>query len=131
VEQGHHKACLAELASACGFKLSNSLGIETDADHEQSWLSVDLACWNGTDSATHQCSRNAIRRTGQANLASEDICGTQRNDAQSYLSTQEAAADIMHSAIASSRHDRVKSCRKSGIGSRTHAFAMSARMYAL
>jgi hypothetical protein len=61
VEHGHHKARLAELASARGFKLANSLGIETNADYEQDWLSIHLAYRNGVDHTVHQCARDAIR----------------------------------------------------------------------
>jgi hypothetical protein len=37
----------------------------------------------------------------------------------------------MHGAIASCRHDGFESSRKSGIGRRSHAFAMTARMNTL
>jgi hypothetical protein len=86
VEDGHYKACLTELASARGFKPANSLGIETNADYEQDWSSVGFAYWNGVDLTVNECARDAIRGTGQANLAGEHICGSHRYDAQRHLS---------------------------------------------
>ena len=61
MEHGHNKACLAELTSARGFKLANSLSIETDADYEQNWLPIDLTYWNGADLTVEQRPRDAIR----------------------------------------------------------------------
>jgi hypothetical protein len=61
VEHGHNKACLADLTSARSFKLTDSLSIETDANHEQNWLPIDLTYWNGADLTVHQHVRNAIR----------------------------------------------------------------------
>jgi hypothetical protein len=52
---------LAELAGACGLELPNRLGVETNANYEQNWLSIDLAYRNGAYPTVHQRGGNSFR----------------------------------------------------------------------